>query len=46
VLLEQGQEMLQIFHSYKARTSVLDDFGFYDKRQVFLLKKCPMLNFF
>lgn len=33
ILLEPGREMLQIFLSFKARTSVLDDFGFYDKRQ-------------
>ena len=25
--------MLHIFHTYKSKTSILDDFGFYDKRQ-------------
>lgn len=31
--LDQGREMLRIFHQYKSKTSILDDFGFYDKRQ-------------
>jgi YTH domain-containing family protein len=34
ILLEQGREMLRLFHQYKSKTSILDDFGFYDKRQV------------
>ena len=25
--------MLRIFHTFKSKTSILDDFGFYDKRQ-------------
>ena len=33
VLPEQGREMLRIFHAFKSRTSILDDFSFYDKRQ-------------
>ncbi|GJP38352.1 hypothetical protein CLOM_g22801, partial [Closterium sp. NIES-68] len=31
--LNQGQEMLRIFKSYSSRTSILDDFTFYDSRQ-------------
>ncbi|CAI5465271.1 unnamed protein product [Closterium sp. Yama58-4] len=30
---EQGQQMLRIFKDYMSRTSILDDFDFYDKRQ-------------
>jgi hypothetical protein len=30
---DQGREMLRIFHTYRSRTSILDDFSFYDKRQ-------------
>jgi len=33
VMFEQGKELLRIFHSFKSKTSILDDFGFYDKRQ-------------
>jgi len=33
VLLEPGKEMLQIFANYKHKTSILDDFGYYDDRQ-------------
>jgi hypothetical protein len=33
ILLEPGREMLQIFHSFKSKLSVPDDFGFYEKRQ-------------
>ena len=29
----QGKEILRIFHNFKSKTSILDDFGFYDKRQ-------------
>ena len=31
-----GHLMLRIFHSYKARTSILDDYSFYAKRQELL----------
>ena len=33
VLPDQGREMLHIFHTHRSRTSILDDFAFYDKRQ-------------
>ena len=33
IMLDQGREMLRIFHHYESRTSILDDFTFYDKRQ-------------
>ena len=33
VMLDQGRELLRIFHTYSSKTSILDDFGFYDKRQ-------------
>eukprot|EP00249_Psilotum_nudum_P022350 c28481_g2_i2 orf=110-2164(+) len=36
VKLEQGIEMLKIFKSFPLRTSLLDDFPFYDDRQRFL----------
>jgi hypothetical protein len=32
LLPEAGQEMLRIFHSHLARTSLLQDFGFYEVR--------------
>ena len=32
-LLPTGKELLRIFHVFRSRTSILDDFGFYDKRQ-------------
>lgn len=31
--LEQGLEMLRIFKNYSERTSVLDDFNFYENRE-------------
>ncbi|KAJ0263931.1 Evolutionarily conserved C-terminal region 5 [Hirschfeldia incana] len=33
VKLEQGTEMLKIFKSYDAETSILDDFEFYEERE-------------
>ena len=36
IMPEQGREMLRIFHTFKSRTSILDDFSFYDKRQELL----------
>lgn len=42
ILLEPGREMLRIFHSYKNRTSILDDFGFYDKRQELMEQRTQM----
>lgn len=33
VFQEPGREMLRIFLHYQSRTSILDDYGFYDKRQ-------------
>lgn len=33
ILLEPGKEMLRIFTTFKSKTSILDDFTFYDKRQ-------------
>ncbi|XP_077251040.1 YTH domain-containing protein ECT2-like [Tasmannia lanceolata] len=33
VKLSQGIEMLNIFKNYSAKTSILDDFGFYESRQ-------------
>ncbi|GLT77318.1 hypothetical protein SLA2020_489160 [Shorea laevis] len=37
--LKQGLEMLKIFKSYNAKTSLLDDFSFYEHRQKSLNKK-------
>jgi len=39
VMLEQGKEILRIFLHYNSKTSILDDFGFYDKRQEMKEKK-------
>lgn len=39
VKLEQGIEMLKIFKNYEARTSMLDDFEYYDERETVLLEK-------
>lgn len=39
VLLEPGREVLRIFSTFKAKTSILDDFSFYDKRQELLKEK-------
>ncbi|KAK4432739.1 YTH domain-containing protein ECT2 [Sesamum alatum] len=33
VKLEQGMQMLRIFHSHEAETSLLDDFNYYDERE-------------
>ena len=30
---KEGKELLRIFHGFRSRTSILDDFSFYDKRQ-------------
>ncbi|XP_020100180.1 YTH domain-containing family protein 3-like isoform X2 [Ananas comosus] len=38
VNLEQGLEMLNIFKNHKDETSILDDFGFYDKREKAILE--------
>uniref|UniRef100_A0A7S0JCS6 YTH domain-containing protein n=1 Tax=Calcidiscus leptoporus TaxID=127549 RepID=A0A7S0JCS6_9EUKA len=42
ILLEPGKEMLRIFHQYKSKTSILDDFGFYDKRQELMEARAQM----
>lgn len=34
--LKQGLEMLKIFKSYSAKTSLLDDFDFYENREMLL----------
>ncbi|KAL9232991.1 hypothetical protein vseg_008038 [Gypsophila vaccaria] len=39
VMLEQGIQVLQIFKSHLSKTSVLDDFDFYEGRQKALLDK-------
>ncbi|KAG6509131.1 YTH domain-containing protein ECT1-like [Zingiber officinale] len=39
VKFPQGTEMLNIFKSYSAKTSILDDFGFYENRQKALQEK-------
>ncbi|CAG8791160.1 11545_t:CDS:1, partial [Racocetra fulgida] len=31
---EAGREMLRIFYNYRSQTSILDDFKYYEKRQV------------
>ncbi|KAF0542991.1 YTH-domain-containing protein [Gigaspora margarita] len=36
---EPGREMLKIFFDYRSKTSILDDFEFYDKRQVEMRKE-------
>lgn len=33
IFLEQGKEMLKIFQSFKSKTSIIDDFTYYDQRQ-------------
>lgn len=35
----QGQQMLSIFKNYSARTSILDDFSFYDTRQMVMQER-------
>ena len=37
--LEQGIEMLKIFKDYDAETSILDDFNFYDEREMTFQEK-------
>ncbi|XP_070034978.1 YTH domain-containing protein ECT1 [Nicotiana tomentosiformis] len=37
--LKEGMEMLNIFKSYSERTSILDDFNFYEKREKLLKAK-------
>eukprot|EP00270_Netrium_digitus_P016000 TRINITY_DN5668_c0_g1_i6.p1 TRINITY_DN5668_c0_g1~~TRINITY_DN5668_c0_g1_i6.p1 ORF type:complete len:763 (-),score=182.53 TRINITY_DN5668_c0_g1_i6:185-2473(-) len=44
VEMQQGLEMLRIFKSYSAKTSILDDFGFYDSRQKALQEKKAQLQ--
>ncbi|KAL2330955.1 hypothetical protein Fmac_018536 [Flemingia macrophylla] len=39
VSFSQGIEMLNIFKNYVARTSILDDFDFYENRQKVMLEK-------
>lgn len=39
VLNPASREVLRIFATYKAKTSILDDFEFYDKRQEEILQK-------
>ncbi|PKA45823.1 Cleavage and polyadenylation specificity factor CPSF30 [Apostasia shenzhenica] len=39
VKLEQGLQMLKIFKEHNSRTSILDDFGFYETRQKVMLEK-------
>ncbi|XP_039828567.1 YTH domain-containing protein ECT4-like isoform X2 [Panicum virgatum] len=39
VKLEQGLEMLKIFKEHVSKTSILDDFGFYENRQKLMQEK-------
>lgn len=39
VKLEQGLEMLKIFKEHASKTSILDDFGFYENRQKLMQEK-------
>jgi len=39
ILFEPGKEMLKIFANFKSKTSILDDFSFYDKRQEKIIQK-------
>lgn len=39
IFLEPGREILKIFTNYKPKTSILDDFNFYDKRQEMMKEK-------
>lgn len=39
VKLELGIEMLKIFKSHEAETTLLDDFNFYDEREKSLLER-------
>ena len=42
VMLDPGREILRIFHQFKSKTSILDDFGFYDKRQELMEQRTQM----
>ena len=42
IMLEPGREMLHIFQQFRNKTSILDDFGFYDKRQELLEQRTQM----
>ena len=37
--LPQGNEVLDIFKNYAAKTSILDDFDFYENREKVLVQK-------
>lgn len=39
IFLEPGKEVLRIFTTYVSKTSILDDFSFYDKRQEIMKEK-------
>mmetsp|Transcript_39719 Transcript_39719/g.64426 ORF Transcript_39719/g.64426 Transcript_39719/m.64426 type:complete len:648 (+) Transcript_39719:90-2033(+) len=39
VLIEPGKEMLRLFLNYVPKTSILDDFNFYDRRQLKMEEK-------
>jgi len=39
ILFEPGKEMLKLFANYKSKTSIMDDFSFYDKRQELMKEK-------
>lgn len=39
ILMEPGKEMLRIFATFKSKTSLLDDFSFYDQKQEELQKQ-------
>jgi len=39
VLLEPGKEILRIFRSFQSKTSILDDFDWYDKRQELMTER-------
>lgn len=44
VKFEQGSEILEIFKNYTAKTSILDDFTFYDDRQKAMQEKRARLQ--
>jgi hypothetical protein len=39
IFLEPGREVLRIFSTFTPKTSIMDDFSFYDKRQEELMKE-------
>uniref|UniRef100_A0A7N0UNH8 YTH domain-containing family protein n=1 Tax=Kalanchoe fedtschenkoi TaxID=63787 RepID=A0A7N0UNH8_KALFE len=45
VKLEQGLQMLKIFKDHSSRTSILDDFGFYEARQKAIQENKVRLQF-